>query len=137
MCREVEYEEIREVRKEQSICHGVRKIPRVIVREVPTVIEVKKVVEREKIVYIKTAEVQAQEALYNAKLERQRQCLNATMCALSPRCSTLQRSKDSERPISVLCLSFRSTGSTNGGWDRRGCIDQSLFLKIHPLVARP
>jgi hypothetical protein len=98
---EVKYEEIREVLKEQSICKGVMKIPRVIVRKVPKIIEVKKVVEREKIVYIKTAEVQAQEALYNAKLERQRQCLKATMCALSP---PALRHRDSWLPKSVLCL---------------------------------
>jgi hypothetical protein len=81
--REVEYDEIREVLKEQSVCKGVIEIPRVVIKEVPKIIEIKQVVEREKIVYIKTAEVQSEEALYNAKLERQRQCLKATRCALS------------------------------------------------------
>ena len=53
----MEYEEIREVLKEQSICKGVMQIPRVIVREMPKTIQVKKVVDREKILYIKNAEV--------------------------------------------------------------------------------
>ena len=100
--REVEYDEIREVPKERSVCKGVMEILKVVIKEVPKIVEIKKVVEREKTVYIKTAEVQSEEALYNAQLERQRQCLKAAMCALSS-VAAANHGAQSQRKACALC----------------------------------
>ena len=76
---EVQYEQICEHLQEEFVCSGVMTIPKIIIKEVPKIVEVKQIVEKEKLVYVKTEEVQAEEALYTAKLERQRQRLNAAL----------------------------------------------------------
>lgn len=51
----------------------------IVEKQVEKVVEVRKTVERERPIYVKTVEVLAEEALYNAKLERLRQRLKANM----------------------------------------------------------
>jgi len=86
---EVPYDDIREKLCEESAPFGalpgsssVVHTTNIIEKEVVKEVEVKRVIEKEKLVYIKTAEVKAEEALYNAKLERQRQRMKAKMLVL-------------------------------------------------------
>ena len=71
--------QIREKHCEESHVSRVVETTNIIEKEVVKIVEVKKIVEKEKPIYVKTTEVKAEEALYNAKLERQRQRMKATM----------------------------------------------------------
>ena len=89
---EVPYDDIREKLCEDTAPFGdlpglssVYHTTNVIEKEVVKEVEVKRVIEKEKMVYVKTTEVKAGEALYNAKLERQRQRMKAKMLLLSCR----------------------------------------------------
>lgn len=73
------FPQIREKICEESRLAAPVETTSVVEKQVLKVVEVKKTVEKERPIYIKTVEVQAEEALYNAKLERLRQRMKATM----------------------------------------------------------